>query len=372
MKIILDASAFYHGTAGISVYTRGLISGLAEIDADNEYVLYGGRGGFGARSMESMIFCPPLRNFSRKVSRWPLRGSFMLNRLPVEFFAGAADIYHGTSFLLPKVLNARSVVTIHDLSFEINIDWYPEVYKPWRESVRRSALAADRIIAASQNTKKDITDIYGISPENIDVVYLAPPSTGEMPRECDIEKKYGLPPIFILAVGRIEKRKNLTAVLSAMSILKRGGVSCNLVVVGADGYGSDEFYREADSRGLSGEIITCKNVPTVELSCFYRAARLLVFPSLYEGFGLPVLEAMSYGCPVVVSGSSSLPEVAQDAGITVNPASAEDVAAAIAALLSDDNLRADRIAAGRARAAGFTWAQTARRSIDTYKTALSR
>jgi glycosyltransferase involved in cell wall biosynthesis len=142
------------------------------------------------------------------------------------------------------------------------------------------------------------------------------------------------------------------------------------VVVGSDGYGSEEFYRQADSRGLSGEVITCKNVPADDLPCFYRAARLLVFPSLYEGFGLPVLEAMFYGCPVVVSGSSSLPEVAQDAGITVNPASAEDMAAAIAALLSDDNLRADRIAAGRVRAAGFTWADTARRSIDTYKTVM--
>jgi glycosyltransferase involved in cell wall biosynthesis len=250
----------------------------------------------------------------------------MLNRLKI-------DILHGTSFLIPwRKSRFCKVVTIHDLISYKYPEGYPFAFRNYiKSAIRFSARSADRIVASSENTRKDLQKLLNIDEKKISVVpyytfpLFRPLSPVEKADQC---KLLNLPEKFILNVGTLEPRKNQITLIRAFEILKRKTKAPHkLILIGQEGYKSNEILAEKERSPYSGEMHHIKNKTLSEMAPYYACADLFVFPSCYEGFGLPVLEAMSCGAPIVANKISSLPEVAGEAGnYYFPPESAENLA----------------------------------------------
>ena len=288
--------------------------------------------------------------------------------------AGAA-LLHLPAGIGPVWSRLPTVLTIHDL----NVLRFPELFRPWfrhyaRVVLPRAARAADAIITVSHASKADVVDGLGIPEERVTVVPngvdpafapLAP--DGE--RAHEVRRRYGLQDNFVLTVGSVEPRKNLPRLLEAVSQLRTRSDTADVVLVhaGPEGWLANGVSRTVQAHGLSDAVRFLGYVPKRDLAALYGLARLTAYPSLYEGFGLPVAEAMACGCPVVTSNVSSLPEVAGDAGLLVDPGSVEEIAAGIAALWTDAARRRELAARGRAQARRFTWDRTARETAAVYE-----
>jgi len=234
--------------------------------------------------------------------------------------------------------------------------------------------AADAVIAISESTRRDAIRLYGMDEEKIRVIY-----EGVSPRFCVaspeaisvVRQKHSLPESFILSVGTIEPRKNLTSLLGAYRALKNQGAEWKLVIVGKKGWLYEGFFSRLRELGLENEVIFPGFVPDEDLPAFYSAADLFVFPSLYEGFGLPVLEAMACGAPVITSNTSSLPEVAGEAALLVDPTSVEELAGGMRRVLESKELRDELRAKGPKQAAKFRWENAARETLSVYEAVLA-
>lgn len=282
------------------------------------------------------------------------------------------DLFHGTMSVLPLFSNVPSVITIYDMVLEIfpkTMHW--KNWLPLKLLMRASAKKASRIIAISENTKRDIVKFLGVPCEKIKVIYLGvdkPFSPVEKEDDSDILCKYGLTPGFLLNVGTIEPRKNLLRLLKAYKmVVSDNGLMLKLVVAGGHGWLNKGIYEEVNLLGLSENVVFTGYVPDSELPALYRSASAFVYPSLYEGFGLPPLEAMACGTPVISSNVSSIPEVVGDAGILVDPYRPEEIARAICTVLENSDLRDRLKREGLARAGLFTWDKTARETIKLYQ-----
>ncbi|HMH51957.1 MAG TPA: glycosyltransferase family 1 protein [Candidatus Acidoferrum sp.] len=289
---------------------------------------------------------------------------------PLEALIGPVDVFHATNYLLTHpVQRAKRVVSIHDLTLILSPQWHPAGrLHDMSTGLRASAGAADRIIVPSQATKRDIVEHLRIDAERVTVVPLAvDPSFRPLP---EAETRAALAPLglspgsYLLFLGTVEPRKNLGRLLDAVVTL--GGEVGPLVLAGADGWGNDELRPRLAELERSGRLRRLGYVPAslrVPLLC---GARAFVFPSLYEGFGWPPLEAMACGTPVVTSNVSALPEVVGDAALTIDPLDVEALAAAIRRLWDDEALRDTLRARGLERARRFTWEVTARLTLDVY------
>jgi glycosyltransferase involved in cell wall biosynthesis len=261
------------------------------------------------------------------------------------------------------------IVTVHDLEricFPFSSQDSSE-----EASLKKDAIAiqkAQHVIAVSENTKKDLTKYLKIPEEKITVVYNGVNHQSFRPNVRSI-----LPFPYILYVGSERKRKNLERLLEAFALLKKSPDFNDLKLVKVGSPGRSESFRQVTLRkvkelGLDGEVLFIdSHIADDQLSAYYSSARVLVYPSLYEGFGLPVIEAMACGCPVITSNVSSLPEVAGDAAFLVNPYDVRDICGAIARLLTDDRLRSEFVAKGKARAKTFSWKKTARKTMNLYR-----
>jgi glycosyltransferase involved in cell wall biosynthesis len=268
-----------------------------------------------------------------------------------------------------------TVLTIYDL----NVLRFPRFFRPWfrhyaRVVMPRAARAADAIITLSHASKTDIVQGLAIPEERVTVVPTGvdpsfTPLALESERALEVRRRYELPDDFVLTVGSVEPRKNLPRLLEAIQRLRRDRDTAEVVLVhaGPDGWLADEVAHARATLDPPGAVRFLGYVPRQDLAALYGLARLTAYPSLYEGFGLPVAEAMACGCPVVTSNVSSLPEVAGDAAVLVDPASVEDIAAGIAALWTDAGRRRAVAARGRARASCFTWERTARETAAVYE-----
>jgi glycosyltransferase involved in cell wall biosynthesis len=224
----------------------------------------------------------------------------------------------------------------------------------------------------SESTKRDLVHHYGLSPGKVDVVYNGvdadfrplPPA-----QIASFRAKQGLADRFILFLGTLEPRKNVTGLIEAYARLSPPRPP--LVLVGGKGWLYDTVFARVEALGLSGDVHFVGYVPAEDLPLWYNAATVFVYPSLYEGFGLPPLEAMACGTPVVVSAASSLPEVVGEAGLLVDPERVEALAEAIERMIADSDLREEMRSAGLARAAGFSWEATASGTVRTYRRALA-
>jgi glycosyltransferase involved in cell wall biosynthesis len=368
LRIAIDAHSVGAGLGGNETYAANLIEALAEIDPVNDYTLY--------VTTEKAV--------SRFRHRWPnfrVRSTLPhtpLIRIPLtlsaELRAHPVDVLH-VQFTSPPFAPCPVVVSIHDLSFE----HLPETFNrrsraQLRFTVRRSARKAARVLALSEHARNDIISTYGIAPNLVTAIPLAAPAHFR-PVEDETElqrvrQHYGITRDYILSVGSIQPRKNLARLLSAYQGLARTRSKDNLpqlVLVGKRAWLYRETLRAIEEYG-AGVILT-GYVPEKDLPALYSGALCFVYPSFFEGFGLPPLEAMKCGTPVIAGNRTSLPEVVGDAGVLVNPFDVEAIAEAISDLIDHASLRSVLRAKSLNRAQQFDWHETARRTLEVYQRA---
>ena len=358
MNIGIDISQIVYQT-GVSRYTLELVTHLLKIDSENSYFLYGGslRHRQILNSFYGGIKTP--RTTFQLTCLSPHLAEFFWNRFNLFPPAGNLDVFHGSNWALPRT-KSKLVTTIHDLTFLK----YPQTHTPYSIAAhtRHLKLAkkyADKIIAVSQSTKKDLID-YGIQAEKISIIYEAADPIFKPVDPHSVKAKYGLTKDYFLNVGTLEPRKNLQRLIEAFSKLFHPGMEsshipgCELVIVGPIGWG--------DSLKTTKNVRFLGFVPDEDLVGLYSGAKAFVYPALYEGFGLPVLEALSCGCPVITSNVSSLPEVGGQAAIYVNPLSVAEITQAMAAV-QKLNLTQKSLA----QAKKFSWEKTAKETLKVYQ-----
>lgn len=375
MRIGIDYTAAVNQGAGIGRYARQMTRALLELDRENEYVLFvPSASPEASRASESAI----VGQANVSLARLPLSERALValwHRLrvpvPVELFSGRLDVFHSPDFALAPVLRARTLVTVHDLSFRR----VPECFKPALLSylnrvVPRSVARADIVLADSESTRNDAIELLRLAPERVFVVYAGVDSRFRRVTDQglleDVRSRYSLPGRFVLSVGTLQPRKNYVRLIEAFSRLS-GVEDVRLVISGARGWLYEEIYRRVEELGLSSRVLFPGYVAEADLPALYSLSEVFAFPSLYEGFGLPPLEAMACGTPVVVSRASSLPEVVGNAGCLVDPLSVEEIAGTLQALLDSPARRADLAEQGVAQAARFTWSEAARVLLGLYR-----
>lgn len=374
MKIGFDAKRAAQNRTGLGNYSRFVIRGLIETFPDNQYVAYIPN----EKRMQYFDEIPsayvvekryPMTNLWRKLrSLWRVYGVWR------DIHNDAIDIFHGLSNELPLSIHksgCKSVVTIHDLIFL----HYPEYYhwidrKIYNYKFRRACKNADRVIAVSQYTKDDIVRYYGIDESKIDVVYQGcdPVFAKDIPQSTldDVRNRYALPPRFILYVGSIEKRKNLMLVVKALARLREKGENVHLVAVGKRTSYLDEISHYAQSKGLSSLLHFCHGVGYTDLPAFYKLATAFVYPSRIEGFGIPMLEAITSGLPAIGCTGSCLEEAGGSSSLYVSPDDVEGMSDAIHQVLNDTSLRCKMIAEGKSYASKFSSRQLAYNLVEVY------
>jgi glycosyltransferase involved in cell wall biosynthesis len=376
MRVAIDYSAAVNQRAGIGRLVRNQVLALAEVDHDNDYRLVYARPDPGAVPQ-----FPRARNFSRREvglgERW-LTILWHRAKLPVpaDWLSGPVDVYHCPDFVLPPLRRARGILTVHDLAFLMRPDCADNRLRAYLEEVvPRSVRRADFIIADSENTRNDLVVLLGVRPSSIAVVpggvedRFQPISNPEQLRRARHKLGVGDAP-FVLAIGVIEPRKNLNRLMDAFEGLKqRSSVPANLklVLAGGKGWLYDDIFEHHAASAVREDILLPGFVPDELLPAIYSAAEVLAFPSLYEGFGLPILEAMACGTPVVASRASCLPEVAEGAALMIDPTNVDGLTAALELALTDADLRAQLIEHGRGRAAEYSWRRAAEQLLAVYR-----
>ncbi len=371
MRIAIDAHSVGAKLAGNESYATNLIEALAQVDSVNEYTLYVTTAEARAR-------------FSKRWPNFRVQTTFPhtpLIRIPVTLAAELrkrpVDVLH-VQFTAPPFSPCPVVVSVHDLSFE----HLPQTFNrrsrtQLRLTVRHSVKRAARILTLSEHTRRDMIETYGTSPERITAIPLAAPSYfGRVREERELQRVrhiYGIEGDYILCVSSIQPRKNLPRLVRAYESLrnKRGpGKLPKLVLVGKCAWLYDETLRSIEEGRMKDSIILTGYVPQSDLPALYSGSICFVYPSYFEGFGLPPLEAMKCGTPVIAGNRTSLPEVVGDAGILVDPFDVNAIAAAIERLVDDPDLRQQLSVKGVARSRLFDWNETARRTLNVYKQAV--
>jgi len=351
--------------AGVARYAHCLLSALAQVDDRNSYALF--------------LHPHNARDFAHLPARWrrvvlplPRPEARYLEQivLPPLLYGSRLDVVHYPVLAPALAYGGPSVVTVHDLTnqlFPRRADLRSWIY--YRHVLRMGASRASSVIAVSRNTRDDIIRLWGLAHERVEVIYEAasPAFDGQPARPSRAEERY------FLAVGTVEPNKNFARLLEAYAAARsRLPDDTALVVVGQPGWQYDGLLRSTRELGLNGSVRFIGHVPDVELADLYSGALAFVYPSLYEGFGLPPLEAMACGAPVIASRASSLPEVVGEAGLMVDPLDVEDIAAAMVRVASDPALREAMRSAGRARARRFSWEECARRTLAVLERAATQ
>ena len=368
MRIAIDAHSVGAKLGGNESYATNLIDALAQIDCVNDYTLY-------VTTVEARErFHQRWPNFAVRTTlphtpliRIPLTLSAELRKHPV-------DVLH-VQFTAPPFCPCPAIVSIHDLSFE----HLPHTFNrrsrtQMRLTVRHSAKRAARILSLSEHTRRDIMKTYDVESERITAIPLAAPAHfGPVKDDIELQRvrnTYGIVGDYLLSVGSIQPRKNLARLVRAYASLRgKDRVSSlpKLVLAGKCAWLYDETLRAVEETGIRDSVILTGYVPESDLPTLYSGALCFVYPSYFEGFGLPPLEAMKCGTPVIVGNTTSLPEVVGDAGLAVDPFDVEAIAAAIERMIDDSVFRNKLSVKGLARSQMFDWRDTARRTLDVYE-----
>ena len=382
MRIGIDYTAAVRQGAGIGRYCRELIRALAQVDQDNEYLLLiAGNSSPEEKDKLDSAFAGA-RNFSyrhlRLSERWLYRLWHRLQLpLPIEIVSGRLDLFHSPDFTLPPT-RARTILTVHDLSF-LRVPQHadPRLRQYLHKVVPRSVRRADLVLADSESTKRDLIELLDTPVERVRVVMAGvdahfQPVTDEAAL-TRIRERYRLPERFILSVGTLQPRKNFVGLIEAFHQMRqRTHAPQRLVIVGQKGWLYDEIFATVATLGLEEQVSFLGFVADEDLPALYTLADLFAFPSFYEGFGIPILEAMACGTPVVASDASSLPEVVGEAGLMVKPEDTAALAEAMERALDDAALRVELIARGREQARRFTWEQSARQLHAAYQAVMAK
>ena len=373
MRITLDLSPAVHHHAGLGRYAHELLAALTALDHTNEYSAFY----YATRGNERPE--PPLDRVPARAIRLPAkpwRMSVLLAYLvgvTMDRWLPPGDIFHATDHLLPPLRLSRGVFTIHDLIFR----FFPEFHLPlnrWYLSLMlpRFMQRADAIIAVSESTRRDALRLMGIPPEKVTVIYEGVNQAFRPLKDAvrleEVRARYNLPPRFILYLGTIEPRKNIQMLLDAYhGLLGRDGEAPALVIAGRKGWLFQPVFDRVRELGLEARVHFTDYISPRDTPALLNAAEVFVFPSLYEGFGLPPLEAMACGTPVICSNAASLPEVVGDGGILIDPRDVGALVEALERVLSDENLRRDLRARGLAQASRFSWESAARETCAVYE-----
>ena len=377
MRIGLDASLL-GGRGGIAAYTEGLLGGLSRVAAGHALVLWCGRRGADAAARRlalpatSTVVTPgPAGRLLGWAGRLPVG-----HPVPIEALAGPVDVFHGLNYFLPaRRGRAALVVTVHDLSALRHPQWHPPTRSLMHQTgVPRTLQAADHVITDSEAIRAEAIAHLGALPERVTVIHLAasPAFRPHTPAELKpILDRWSLAPGgYLLFAGTIEPRKNIERLLEAVAALRgRRRHLPPLILVGPRGWRNRAIHAPIAAAAPHARYLGY--VPPEELAALMAGTVAFVFPSLYEGFGLPVLEAMASGAPVVTSRGGALEEAAGGAALVVDPLDPETIAAGIEGVLDDATVRGELISRGLARAAQFSWDRTARETLQVYENAIT-
>jgi len=364
MKVGIDASSYARPLrTGVARYIGSLVNSIAALDHESHYYLF--------------------HRFSRlkhrdhflRVNRPTFHTRLLLGPLSWPVLKGL-DVFHGLDARLPRFCRGtKKVVTFHDLSVFVSDEFSPESFR-LKKRARYAELAteADHFIAVSESTRRALLEFLGADETRITVVHEGvtadffprPPEEQEATR-----KKYHLDKDFVLFVGAISRRKNVATLLRAFAVVAEK-TGLDLVLVGRPGFGHEAEMAPLGELGIGERVHTLGFVPDADLPALYSAASVFVFPSLYEGFGIPLLEAMACGTPIVASDTSSIPEVVGEAGILVPPTDHEQLAEAIIRVVEDRALSKRLSEAGLERAKQFTWERAARQTLGVYRRLAAR
>ncbi len=372
MKIGIDYTAALKQGGGIGRYTRGLITTLAQLDQETQYTLMSTPDALpdGLETFRSHL------NFEHK--RYPLAERWMTlgwHRLflpvPAEWFTGQIDLFHSPNFILPPTRQStKTLLTVHDLSFIRYPQGAVGKLRRWLEKVvPRSLARAHHVLADSESTKQDLIDIFSTPADQITVIGAGveprfQPIT-DTPILDAVAQRYLLPKKFILGLGTLEPRKNFTGLIDAFSQSKVQETH-HLVIAGGKGWLYDDIFAAAENSPVTGRIHLIGFVADDDLPALYSLADVFAFPSHYEGFGIPVIEAMACGTPVVCANNSSLPEVAGQSAVQVTATDTTELSDAIYCLAIDNSLRESATGKGFEQAKTFNWRVAAHRLLDVY------
>lgn len=368
MRLGIDYMAAVNQRAGIGRYARGVLGALGPLTTHDYVLRVVPRPNITAYDGALPSFARG-RTVALPLSERLLWIAWHRAHLPLapDLLARSLDAFYTPDFLLPRLAYAPGVPTIHDLGFlTVPECAFPKLRLHLERAVPRSTARSALVMAVSEHTKGDIVRLLGVAPERIRVAPNAVDAVFrpvEDPQWQEAEgRRLSLPPRFLLAVGTLEPRKNLVRLLDAVALLRDRGKTLPLVVVGREGWLYEPIYEAAARHGLDrdGQVRFLRDAGDLDLLALYNLARVMVYPSLYEGFGLPPLEALACGAVVVASNASSLPEVLGDAALLVDPYDVEGLAHAIERAWDDDALRADLASCGPAQAARYSWSHSAR------------
>jgi len=369
MRIVVDCRCAFDGCGGIGNYTRSLVQALARVSSRDEFTLLHS----AARPWQPIVEQPNVR--SRPVPAAMLDRDWEQFELPILLEELGAHLYHNPTFALPIVHPCPTVSTIHDVVFHSRPDLVePGLCSYLQQAAANAAVTATRIITVSEYSRDCIASAYGVDPAGIDVIYEAADlqrfSRRYMgAREDELRAKYRLHGPFILYVGSLEPKKNIDRLLAAFGAIAQT-VPHQLVLAGGTGGMPYDVHETVAELGLQRRVTVTGFIPDALLPVAYNAADAFVYPSLYEGFGLPPLEALACGVPTLVSSATSLPEVVGDAALMVDPLDVDALAEGLLRVTTDDALRAKLAAAGPARAAGFSWQRAALQTMQCYLRAM--
>lgn len=366
MHIGIDCRLPFYQMGGISQYILHLLPALARLDQENHYSIF-------HMQRDGRSYIPSAPNFQRKNANTPCHHKWERWALGLELLPRRLDVLHSPDFIPPQWGARRKIITVHDLNFI----FYPQFLtrdsmRYYADQISWAVQTADHISADSHATRHDLIEQLRVPPEKISTVHLAANPLYEQKYEetavTATLKKHNLPRGFILFVGTLEPRKNLPFLLRAYhQLLQQGEIDLPLVLVGGKGWLNEEVFTAVDELRLQKKVRHLSGVFDEQLAHLYHAAGVLVTPSHYEGFGLPALEAMHSGCPVMVSNRGSLPEVVGEAGLQLGLDDEEVWVDGLRRVLTDSDLREKMICQGYVQAKKFSWQKTAEMTLNIYQ-----
>lgn len=383
LKILIDATPISQKQSGVGFYVFNLIKSLYTLEKEDIFhleIIY--QPSLKNWLVGNLVFPELLQNYSHlNLLPVPVRISDLLLIKPgfkpamsyFQKYFGSPDIVHGTNFSVYPCSNSLKVMNIYDLAFIKYPNYIDAVAKTYIDKVKSCLQWTDLILTISESSRNDAIEYLQVEPEKVYVTPLASRYhqnylSGENIQQLEQKVKYDVCKPYILFVSTIEPRKNINTLVAAFNILKsQHKVEQQLVLVGKKGWNYEPIFADIENSPWKHEIHHLDYLSDELVALFYSKADVFVYPSHYEGFGLPVLEAMTLGAPVVSSNTSSIPEVAGDAAILIDPQDPVQLAEAVLQVISDTQLRQELIEKGKVRAKLFSWERTARETLNAYR-----
>ena len=372
MRVALYANPILDRGVGVGTYCSELARHLPKVAPDDTFILFYNsfkRGREAGSTLKEFAQAPNVQVLLNVGLRRAIAKAWRFGFPPIESFTGSLDIYHGTNCFSAPTRNARRVVTVHDLTPILFPQWHTREVQGYAAELRRTIHQQDLIIADSEATRQDLESYLGVHQSRIRVIPLAAASHFQPVSEMAIVEvlaRHAIRRPYVLHTGTLEPRKNLVRLLEAFA---RATQDHDLVLVGTKGWLSTDIHETINRLQITNRVRITGYVPSSDLPAIYAGASAFCYPSRYEGFGLPPLEAMACGAPVITSAISSLPEVVGDAALLIDPFEIDSIQEALQRLLGDEQLRRSLRQQGFERAQQFSWERTARETVAVYREA---